>query len=357
MNAKLTRTVLDDNRIWFTDHRYAALFCYDLEKGECELLTYLKSEDLLQNDEMTVAARYGEKIVIVPVQGNEVMVYDLDKRTLRCYQINRKTEGVGYCSAVITDRLLWITPCRERNIICFDMEKESVMYFGDADIPFNDEGEENFGYAVYAEHSIWMPCVFANMVIEFDTDKRVFRKHTIEIDGCMCGVICYCNEKFYILNIKNNSLVEWIPGGDAKELCETPFLAGEREATFKAHKHGEDIIFMPRNTDGIWVFHSRYKKWRKIADKLMVSSLYEEAVIVGNKVYGFDLGEGIHFVWDHDTDEVEFFEIEYPKSVERLLTGMNFSYRIKNNMPVTYLESECELSVFLMALSKWRRES
>ncbi|MCR4673515.1 MAG: hypothetical protein K5675_00770 [Lachnospiraceae bacterium] len=355
MNGKLTRVVAEGNTIWFTDHRYAALFFYNLNEKKCELYTYLRDVQLLQVDELAAAAKYENRIIIAPIRGDEIIVCDRATSQLRNYKIHRSVKDNGFCSAIVNNDYLWITPSTEKYILCFDMKNETLEYIDITDNGEHKDNENNiYGYAINVGNSIWLPCLFDNAILEFDMNSKKLRKCPVALEGAEVSVLSYCNGLFYILNERNHKLIEWNQKGHLREIEFSPFQTELKLPIHKTVVIGDEILFLPREIDDFWVYSAKEDKWRKIADKPNSSSLYEEAVIIENKVYGFDLREGINFIWNHDTDEMAFFEIEFSNCAQRLLTDMNLAQRIQNHMPVTYQESECDYYVFIAALSKLR---
>lgn len=165
---------------------------------------------------------YGEEdcILLMPIFADYILKYYIESNTFERYLIKSVGESsygdsgrdVKFRSSVKTDTAVWIMPQSAKCIIEWNYKTDKITEHTEWFNVFNKYGWSEgpfFGKGIFVNNSLWLPCVKANAVVEFDTITKKERLHNVGDKDNIFIAITYCNNRLWLMDNHKTEVLGW----------------------------------------------------------------------------------------------------------------------------------------------------
>lgn len=195
----------EDGMAWFYAMNCNGLFCWDVEAGE---FTYLDSIPNLPSRifrKYSRTVKMGEVLILLPDTANNIATYDLEKKKVQLYPLERTGERFLVQNYFVQDDTIFFLSKTEKAMFEFHKDKPTNVKRYNIVTGYNEEiGEE----AVRVGDNIYIPCSNRNSVYEFNIVTKQVIEHVVAgVEGGFC-TICHDGEFFWLTGICKK-IVRW----------------------------------------------------------------------------------------------------------------------------------------------------
>lgn len=207
-----------EEKLYFAANNVPAFFQYDKVSEQMELLP-IKERKRGGNMKYLSTCRFHDKIVFLPYNASEVVIYDCrDRKTKRNYLKDECPESKQlykhYLQAVSYSDFIYCIGWSDAELLCIDMrtEKVSVVDTWKSAIAA-DLGSKAFvgmhAYGVYAADGIlWGPIDAKNRILELNLQTKEATVHKVEAADMKFSTICFDGSDFWLTGDKQ-IIVKW----------------------------------------------------------------------------------------------------------------------------------------------------
>lgn len=222
----INKGILVEDRIYFTTCNAVGLYAFDIETEKTEYLIDLPG---YRRDSYSSLICHGGNIWIVPVYGENILVFHVKSRKIIAYSLSflkEKGTDLKYDGYFADGKFLWVYPHIPSCIVRINMEERAVEIFSewpsditDSCVLFSDISTRKKEVIVDNEQK-WIFSYSENILIQSDKDIKLKKRiklleevykihkwHTGTQKNCVNGNYTIDN---YIYDICSNIQTQWI---------------------------------------------------------------------------------------------------------------------------------------------------
>lgn len=224
---------IEEDKAWFCAGDINALFCVDMNSGQCEFVARVPECDFRNFRLYSYCIKYGDNIFCLPNIADCIWCYDLKKEIWEKIEIGNKNQIVMSTTAYWKmGSRVWLSEDRTDRIFQVNLEKKVI----EKEYHFLSSGSEVFDGCILVENELY--CIADDKVYCINTDNADTRAYEIFDAKAGLATICYDGCNFWISGFYKEIYV-WNPEqGIMKILTEFPKQFG----IYNFNKSGSALV-------------------------------------------------------------------------------------------------------------------
>lgn len=211
--------VVVDGCLWFVATRKNWICRMDLSDYKTQFVCEIPFAKL-KDHSYKIETMYNDNIILMPEYADYILEYNIHTGTFRKtdLKLSLHTSGtvggtaIKFRSSVKDGDIIWMMPQSCHCIIEYNARTHTVSEHNSWYKQFEKYNWNNvnlFGMGIMANESLWIPCYQLNAVLEFSVKTKASKLHFIGNEGSFYSAIIYMNEKFWLLDNVNKSIIQW----------------------------------------------------------------------------------------------------------------------------------------------------
>ncbi len=185
------------NELYFFAINFNGLYKISLTEKKLEFLGIVPDESNYKKHLYKSIVEANGKLYMAPMHGEEIAVYDLEKKKINKIKLKHKVDGMPYKfgGALVHDNKIYLVPARYPCLVIIDTITQEVMYLDDLiDELKLKEPDEVFalnGYFI-CDNQLYIAPVLKNILIKIELDN--YEVEIIEIGYATEGFVSMCED-------------------------------------------------------------------------------------------------------------------------------------------------------------------
>ncbi|MBQ4521889.1 MAG: hypothetical protein IJA10_02925 [Lachnospiraceae bacterium] len=244
---------VNGNDGWVCNMFCSALFHVDLTTLEMTLETILPAENECGFKQYGPISYYKEKLIIAPLNGKDILIYDLKKKTIDCLQLDTGkivAEEYVFLKIVLYNEVAFFVPLVGHCIVKLDLNTNEMEYlddwFGEVERESGLEERNAIFSDVYdnGDGNIWLTSWQGNLVMEFNMNTNQYKLHSISGLEALSSVVVTENNMMLTERDFSTLSLYSFDGICSKMQIDYPGFVS-RWGIGKLHLYGEYVFLFP----------------------------------------------------------------------------------------------------------------